>query len=168
MGLQLDLKSNKILLDGEPVGEIKPLENDRFRISLNFELDADRAIAALSYFALSLEKTRPPADLEIHTPIEGIEFQSGEHLLLEFTLKHARYKWRFHKNELDTWPREIHGHDYQANLKVDPISGQFFDVTSKKLVGTLNKKKLSVMRQRLSSEKDFAAPFQRLLDSTQT
>ena len=67
MGLQLDLQSNQILLDGEPVGKIIAVEGGRLRISLNFELDADRVITALSHFAFSLEQTRPQADLEILT-----------------------------------------------------------------------------------------------------
>ena len=97
---------------------------------------------------------------------KGAQFETTQQLLLEYTLKRAGNKWQFHKNDSDPWPQIIHGHDYEANLKIDPISGQFFDATSKKLAGKLSKKELEVMHECLLGSKDFKELFQKLLNST--
>jgi len=161
--LQLSDKNDDILLDGKPVGKLETGSDGKLRIILDFELDSDRAIAALAWFAHSLEETRSPADFELVTPIKGMIFKGGQHLLLEYTLKHAGHKWRFHKNDADDWPSIIHGHDYEANLKLNPFDGKFFDTTTREYQGRLTKRQLRTVQRGLLRSKDFEERFKKLL-----
>jgi hypothetical protein len=68
----------------------------------------------------------------------------------------VRPVWIFHKSDADPWPSLLHGHHNQRPLKLDAITGEIFNIHSRKCVQKLKSKELARIQAQLFSSKDFA------------
>jgi hypothetical protein len=105
-------------------------------------------------------KANSPGDLVLQTSEAEIaeEFQVRRSLN-EKVVKRDRYIWKFHKNDPDHWPSDLHGHDYDKGVKLDAYTGDIYDVGTRQRCMKLNQKALNRIRQDLQNSKDFADRF---------
>jgi hypothetical protein len=166
----LELSDDQILYKGKAVGRIVyDGDNGRARIVLDVEFNCDpgEQILPLTAFSRALtriEGAQPSGLLTVTTAPEDIIDESGPQPLLEQIVKLKPNKWNFHKSDKDAWPSPLHGHDYDKNLKLDAITGEIYDATSRTQVGKLRSKKLMQVQDDLRGSKDFKEPVERLVD----
>lgn len=73
---------------------------------------------------------------------------------ISFVVKSKNENWKFHKNDVDPSPSTPHGHF--KDKKLNPYTGEVFDVKNKKLLETIGKKQLIAILKALINNKDFA------------
>jgi hypothetical protein len=74
-------------------------------------------------------------------------------------------KWKFHKTDVDPWPSRLHGHHSSLPLKLDAITGNIFNVHTRRCVQRLRRKELVRIHVVLLASKDFAEKASVLLDT---
>jgi hypothetical protein len=161
MGLELS-PEDEIIYQGRVVGRLT-YDNDnggnaRICLDVAFACSPGDHIVPLTYLSIGLTKVEPPpspALIVIQTdPGDFVDAEEAPRLLLEEIVKVRPNIWNFHKNDKDPWPSVLHAHDYEKNLKLDAISGEIFNVTTRKRVGRLNEKKLAAVQAQLLFSKD--------------
>ena len=96
--------------------------------------------------------------LEVETDDDDIaEHFPALRVLTEKTIKQSGCVCRFHKNDPDPWPSVLHAHEYDRNLKLDAITGNIFDATTRDRCRRLKKGKLRNIQAQLRNSPDFAA-----------
>lgn len=168
----LELTEGIILYQGREVGQLEyDVEQRRGRITLAVEFHCEAGdhvvpLVAFSRALTSLELPQSEVLLSITTGPDDIAYsERGPRLLVEEVVKVRPNVWNFHKTDKDRWPSLLHGHDYEKNLKLDAITGEIYDVTTRKEVGTLNGKKLAQVQGRLRQSKDFTDLVAQLIDN---
>lgn len=78
--------------------------------------------------------------------------------LNEKTIHADGQQWVFNKTDKDPWPSYPHGH-FETS-KLNPFTGEVFDVNTKKLIYKLKPKVLSHIKDELKANKNFASFFQ--------
>ena len=73
---------------------------------------------------------------------------------ISFVVKSKNENWEFHKNDVDPSPSTPHGHF--KDKKLNPYTGEVFDVKNKKLLEIIGKKQLIAILKALINNKDFA------------
>lgn len=73
---------------------------------------------------------------------------------ISFVVKSKNENWKFHKNDVDPSPSTPHGHF--KDKKLNPYTGEVFDVKNKKLLEIIGKKQLIAILKALINNKDFA------------
>ncbi len=73
---------------------------------------------------------------------------------ISFVVKSKNENWKFHKNDIDPSPSTPHGHF--KDKKLNPYTGEVFDVKNKKLLEIIGKKQLIAILKALINNKDFA------------
>ena len=175
MSIQLDTTDDTLWFDGKKVGKIEKSDSDgklSVTLSLTYRCSPGEEHFPLIAFATELaklddykEKPPPAADLTVEMPLDSIEKTFDvPRLLTEKTIKAAGYVWEFHKTDVDPWPSQLHGHDYEHGLKVDALTGDVFDVGTRALFMRLKKKYVNEMQDALRRSKDFGDTAQQLLD----
>lgn len=166
----LKLDHNIILYKGQPVGRLvydKDTGRTRVEVSLAYETDDCNWVLPLSLFAQGLsaiEPPPPPSVLDISYETDAVELdESAFRLLLEKKLKVGGCVWKFHKDDADDWPSELHGHDYDQNTVINAATGDIFDKTTRDHVGTMKKKDLAALHVALRTCKDTQDLANRLL-----
>lgn len=64
-------------------------------------------------------------------------------------------KWEFHLSDPDPWPSVPHGHDNEKGKKLNPFTGEIFNIKTRKITGRLKPRKLSELQLELKSKKGF-------------
>jgi len=169
MSLQIT-DSGKILYKGREVGEHR-FENGKSTVTLNISYDTewDEWWTPLSLFAIGLgelPENRPTAaDLSLETPEDGTtEELPSTRFLIERIVRQGSYIWKFHKTDVDNWPSQLHGHDYDKALKFDAITGQIYDAVTRQHCRSLKPKHLKDIQANLRASKDFAEKVAQLID----
>jgi hypothetical protein len=171
MPLQYDPETSEIRYEGKVVGKYT-VENGvaRVRFDITYECLTEEWIVPLSWFAYGLahlrrhRKEEPVVGLKIETAEEDIaEEYDALRLLTEKTVRQNGYVWRFHKNDPDPWPSELHAHDYDKNLKLDALTGEVYDAATRQRCKKLNHKALAGIQAQLRASHDFAQIAARLL-----
>lgn len=171
MALEFDQKRGKIFYHNREVGEHTTKDGKNIvRINLEYETASDEWVSPISWLAYGLARLPENApskyDLELTSPEDSIEIEfDGPQYLIEKTVRCDGYAWRFHKNDADTWPSALHGHDYERHLKLDVITGEVFDATTKVLRKRLKKAHLIHIQEALRSSPDFKEKISALLPS---
>lgn len=104
--------------------------------------------------------------LAVETPEAAIdkEFDVPQ-LLVEKLVKRKGYVWDFHKTDADPWPSRLHGHDYEKGLKLDALTGDIYDVSTRARCKTLKKSELKLVQAELRACKDFKDLVVELIDN---
>jgi hypothetical protein len=63
--------------------------------------------------------------------------------------------WEFHKTDADPWPSRLHGHFYDAGIKLDAITGKLYKVSTGEHCGNVKEKELRRIQLALLNHKDF-------------
>mgnify|MGYP003627031335 CR=1 FL=1 len=164
MPLEYDPMSSKILYQGKKVGEYR-VEDGVAKVSLEITYECSTAewIVPLSWFDYGLNQLQQyrdnqrPVSLEVGTDEDDIgERYTSLRLLTEKTIKRKGYVWRFHKNDDDTWPSVLHGHEYDKNLKLDAVTGEIYDAGTRERCMRLNRKTLKFIQSELRESPDFS------------
>ncbi len=165
MSFFFDVKTSDFIYKGQVVGSWR-VEEGRGRIILNITYDVDEAgseiVELLSRVGFAIKehgKKDPPPEVlcTIETEKEDIEESvvGALRTLVEVTIKHDNYQWRFHLNDADPWPSIVHGHDYDRRLKLDAFTGKIYDTGTKQHCETLKKKKLAFIIAELKKNPEF-------------
>lgn len=150
---------NRVLYKGKVVAEVRTTgERSSVRIDFDYEASVDEWIVPLSHLATGLRALEPPAPpvaLTLELDADSIESPGiTQMMLLEKELKAGGYTWIFHKSDADPWPSPVHGHDYEHGLVLDAVTGKIYQVSNRKEVGTLKKKKLVKLQQDIKGNED--------------
>jgi hypothetical protein len=115
---------------------------------------------------LLAENQPAPALLTVETSADSIaeEFEVVRYLT-EKQVKRGGYIWKFHKSDADDWPSPLHGHDYDKGLKLDAITGDIYDVGTRKRCKTLKAGDLRSVQAELRASKDFEEAVAALIDN---
>jgi hypothetical protein len=62
--------------------------------------------------------------------------------------------WEFHKTDADPWPSMLHGHFYDARLKLDAITGKIYN-SERQHCSNLKEKELRRVQLALLNSKDY-------------
>jgi hypothetical protein len=65
-------------------------------------------------------------------------------------------EWQFHKTDPDPWPSPLHGHHCEEPIKLDAITGELWEIPTRKRVGRLKREELKRIQGDLLRSKDFA------------
>jgi len=143
MPLQFNPESGEILYRGKVVGKLIHSDDaDTVEISLSYTIKKEERkewSVPLTYFAYGLNVIEPDDNMETFitftTDEDYKEIYPQEHqLLIEITIKRKNSKWRFHKNDSDSWPSDLHGHDNEYGEILDARSGYIYNsITGKKI-----------------------------------
>lgn len=169
MPLQLDPESGKLMYRGKECGSFT--SNDQtatLKIEVSFN-NSFASILPLSWLAHGLSllpENKPERPLIlIESKNDDIEKEFDvPRLLTEKHLRAGNYRWAFHKNDPDSWPSELHGHEYDHGLVLDAITGRYYVKSTKRLAGKLKKKHLKTIQSQLSILDDFSAKADRLFN----
>jgi len=169
MGLEFDLDGN-IIYRGEKVGNFRQ-EDGRsvVRINLEYATDGEEPLGPIVWLAHGLaqlpENQPSDASLVFESEQEDLEAPiSGPALLVEKQIKIKGHNWVFHKADTDFWPSALHGHEYSYNLKIDALTGDIYNATSRKLVGKIKGQRLAELHLKLRESKDFSDRVAQLID----
>lgn len=146
------------------------LRGGQLTFSIMYECDPDEWVVPLSYLHNSLLslKTNHPEEKTVVLTIDTDESDIAETdhnailLLTEKEIKQDGFKWRFHKNDPDKWPSDLHGHDYERKLKIDAYTGYIYVMSTRQLWKKLKPKKLAYIQNTLRQSSDFCNKLQRL------
>lgn len=96
----------------------------------------------------------------IACPLYGTSnIHSGDDTIKLITKTNGK-QWDFHKSDADPfpWPEtRLHGH--YGHKKLNPFTGEIYDVQKKQMIGFIPKKELRAIQAHLKSSKDFAHYF---------
>jgi hypothetical protein len=172
MSLEFDPATNKILYRDHEIGEVSS-KDGRSVVHLNIEYETldENWIVPLSWFAhglAQLPENRPPEPLvSIETAEDSIEQEFDvPRLLVEKIIKRNGYIWDFHKSDPDPWPSPLHGHDYDRALKLDAITGDIFDVSTRERCKRLKPKHVKAVQDELRATSDLKHLVQELVDKS--
>jgi hypothetical protein len=134
---------------------------DTVEITLTYKTPPGEWVIPLAYLASGLQKIEPPPPpvaLDVVTSDDDIEgWFDVPRLMIEKTIKRDGYIWVFHKADPDPWPSRLHGHDYDKALKLDALTGDIYDVASRRKCAKLTRKSLGVVHSELLESKDLKA-----------
>lgn len=173
MSLQLNSQTGKITYRGKEVGE-HLFKDGRSTVRLNIEYEGgDNWTVPLSWFAYGLsmlpENQPALALLTVETSEDSIaEVFEVVRYLTEKQVKRGGYIWKFHKSDADDWPSPLHGHDYDKGLKLNAITGDIYDVVTRKRCKILKADDLQAVQAKLRASKDFKEAVVTLIDNTTT
>ena len=74
--------------------------------------------------------------------------------------------WEFHKTDADPWPSRLHGHFYDAGIKLDAITGKLYKVSTRAHCGNVKDKELRRIQLALLNHKDFTERTRQYLGET--
>jgi uncharacterized protein YfkK (UPF0435 family) len=124
----------------------------------------------LSWFAYGLshlakhKSQEPVVSLTIETDeAEIAEEYEVLRLLTEKIVKRSGHIWKFNKTDADQWPSALHAHDYDKNLKLNALTGDIYDASTRQRCKRLSTKELDRIHDELRKSKDFAARITDLL-----
>ncbi|RWE14289.1 MAG: hypothetical protein EOS23_03715 [Mesorhizobium sp.] len=110
------------------------------------------------------QKVEPEVALTVETAEDDVNVLDGVMRRLdEKTVKGNGYVWRFHKNDADDWPSPLHGHDYEQGLKIDAITGNIYDTSTKNHCETLKRRALAILQATLRKSADFKGKVEALI-----
>jgi hypothetical protein len=170
MPLGYDSETREILYEGRVVGRYD-YENGKVKVSLNltYECTPDEWILPLESFANGLSRlAKHRAETIVLLSIETDEAEIAESYpvprsLNEKIVKGGGYKWDFHKGDPDGWPSALHAHEDEKNLKLDAITGDIYDATTRQRCERLSARELARIHAKLRQSNDFAATIAALL-----
>jgi hypothetical protein len=170
MPLEYDQSTREIRYEGRVVGRYD-YENGKAKVTLNltYECTPDEWILPLESFANGLSRlAKHRAEETVLLSIETDEAEIAEECavprtLNEKTVKGSGYVWKFHKSDPDGWPSALHAHDYEKYVKLDALTGNIYDATTRERCGRLSAKALAIIHAELRRSKDFAATIAALL-----
>ncbi len=170
MPLGYDLETHEILYEGRVVGRYD-FENGKVKVNLNltYESTPEEWILPLESFANGLSRlAKHKAQAIVALTIETDETEIAEaypvpRTLNEKLVKGSGYIWKFHKSDPDGWPSALHAHDYEKYVKLDALTGDIYDATTRQRCGRLSAKELARIHAELRQSKDFAATLAALL-----
>jgi len=171
MPLQYDPVTSEIRYEGKVVGRYD-CKDGTARVSLNltYECAPDEWVVPLSWFAYGLshlakhKSQEPVVSLTIETDeAEIAEEYEVLRLLTEKIVKRNGHIWNFNKTDADQWPSALHAHDYDKNLKLDALTGNIYDASTRQLCKKLSTKELDRIHDELRKSNDFAARITDLL-----
>ena len=169
MTLELDQESRELRYKGKKVGSWR-VENGIAHVSINLEYESapEDWVVPISWLSNGLAQVDgavPSAVLELHSNDDDIAKEYlALRLLTEKWIRRDGYIWKFHKTDKDTWPSDLHGHDYDKHLKLDAITGNIFDVATRELCKTLKPDSLIAIQSALRDSKDFREKVALLID----
>lgn len=153
---------------GEPhqgkVNAIGWLDKDKLIIASTYlELDEVKSLIRnivsdddLQKYEFQIEGDGHIVEPQFIFEISTSDIKAGSRLLTEATITVNNEQWVFHKSDADPfpWPEtKLHGH-YQQK-KLNPFTGEIYNVNTKKTIGYLKSKKLMQLKTELKSRKDF-------------
>ena len=174
MSLEYNPETGKISYRGREIGEhIHKGDKAIVRINLEYECPAENWVEPISYLAFGLsmlpENQPPTGGFDIETGEDSIDKEFNvPRLLIEKLVKRGNYIWKFNKNDVDPWPSVLHGHEHDKYLKLDAITGEIYDVGTRKLCKTLKGKELKYVQDQLRQSGDFKTKVQTLIDKKDT
>lgn len=168
MTLTYDPKTSKISYQGREIGSYEYIDKDRAKVTfcITYECSPHDWIVPLSHFdtGLHLIDKKPLPLLIVTTSEDDIEeTYPVKRLLLEVTIKQNGYKWRFHKNDPDQWPSELHAHDYDQRLTLDALNGLIYDTATRQVCKKMKTSALKKLQEALLQSKDFCEPATQLI-----
>ncbi|HEX3896453.1 MAG TPA: hypothetical protein VHW73_09595 [Rudaea sp.] len=153
--------SGDICYGDRKIGEHVMTEDGKsvVRFSLEYTTGEDW-IVPLSWLAhglAQLPENHPPADLlTVTTSDESITEDDGvQRYLIEKLIRRGGHAWKFHRTDPDSWPSNLHGHDYQNSLILDVLDGAIYDSATRLKCGSMKNADLDAVRQALRKSKDF-------------
>jgi hypothetical protein len=163
MPLEYDSHTSEIRYEGKVVGRYDH-KDGKARVSLNltYECAPEEWVVPLSWFAYGLSHLakhhRQDPSLTIKTDEADIAQEyDALRMLTEKIVKRNGYVWDFHKTDVDQWPSELHAHDYEKNLKLDALTGDIYDASTRQRCKRLSTKELARIHDELRKSSDFAA-----------
>ncbi|CAN7633647.1 hypothetical protein [Brucella pseudogrignonensis] len=164
-------KEGKIFLGDTEIGS-QQFQDGVSTVSLNvtYSTASNEWAVPISWFAAELQRlpeySRPKPEVLLIIEATELDVDLVEHAfqrLDEKTIKGNGFTWRFHKNDIDPFPSELHAHDYEQGLKLDAIDGKFYDASTKSHRGTLKKRILEDIQSQLRASPDFCDKVKRLI-----
>jgi len=164
MPLEYDSGTSEIRYEGKVVGRYD-CEDGNARVSLNltYECTPEEWVVPLSWFAYGLSHLakhhqEPVVSMTIETDeAEIAQEYDALRMLTEKIVKRNGYVWDFHKTDVDQWPSALHAHDYEKNLKLDALTGDIYDASTRQRCKRLSTKELARIHDELRKSSDFAA-----------
>lgn len=169
MSLQFDPQTGAITYNGKKIGEHTFKDGQstvRFSIEYTTTGEWILPLSGLAVGLSQLPENQPAKPtLTIKTTDGAIdkEFDVPQ-LLIEKLIKRNGHVWDFHKTDDDPWPSRLHGHDYEKGLKLDALTGDIYDVATRKRCKTLKKRELKDVQTQLRDCKDFKDLVAELID----
>jgi hypothetical protein len=162
--LEFDSNTSQITYEGKVVGEYTVQDGRaRVRLDITYECNIDEWMVPLSWFASGLShlaKHQQPSGetvISLNSDEDDIDEEyDTRRLLTEKKITRHGYIWKFNKTDVDPWPSELHGHDYDKHLKLDALTGLIYDVATRQCCKKLKAKKLAVIQTELRKSSDFA------------
>lgn len=77
--------------------------------------------------------------VKITLPLEQYILDNGMERLIEVVVKN-RGVWEVHLSDADPWPSEPHAHNLEAKEKLDLITGNVYDPTTRKFLYKMSDK----------------------------
>lgn len=87
-------------------------------------------------------------EILITLPLEEHILPNGKQLLLEKQVKH-RGIWSIHLSDADPWPSDPHGDRVDGKEKLNLLSGEVYDVTTRKCIYSLSKKSMKYIHRQI-------------------
>jgi hypothetical protein len=63
-------------------------------------------------------------------------------------------EWQFHKADPDPWPSPLHGHHCEEPIKLDAVTGELWEIPTRRRVGRLKREELKRIQSDLLRSKD--------------